>query len=58
MIKNNNDTDEVGEIDTDKEYLTMDEAYAITAADNAGTPAAAITGKGELHVVVSYADAI
>ena len=44
IIKNNDDTDEQAELNTDKEFLTSDEAYAITASDDAGTPAGVITG--------------
>ena len=36
--------DEESEIANAKNFLTADEAYAITAADDAGTPASAITG--------------
>lgn len=44
VIKNYNETDDVTEINTDKEFLTVDEAYAVAAADDAGTPGADITG--------------
>lgn len=49
VIKNADDTNDVSEINTAKEFLTMDEAYAITAADDAGTPASVITGKVGEH---------
>ncbi|XP_060602144.1 cadherin-23-like isoform X2 [Ruditapes philippinarum] len=44
VIKNDDATDDQAELNTDKEFLTMDEAYAITASDDAGTPAGVISG--------------
>ncbi|KAL4226468.1 Protocadherin Fat 4 [Mactra antiquata] len=44
VVKNYNETDDVVEINVDKTYLTMNQAYAIVASDDAGTPAAVITG--------------
>ncbi|XP_053377420.1 cadherin-23-like [Mercenaria mercenaria] len=53
VISNNNDTNEESELNTDKEFLTMNEAYAITAADDAGTPAGVITGIGWSSFVIT-----
>lgn len=44
VIKNYNETDDVAEINIDKEFLTVDESYAVAAADDAGTPGGDITG--------------
>jgi len=37
--------DDISELANSKPFLTAADAYAITAADDAGTPSAGITGK-------------
>lgn len=48
-----NTADEPSELNNNKKFLSMDEAYAITAADDFGTPAAVITGIGWTSFVIT-----